>query len=316
MSVQSQIDRINENVANTYSALNEMGATMPEQQNSNNMAATVLTVPRGGTSVQSDWNQTDETAADFIKNKPFGEMETGLDTLVWNASNFSENTPIVLDAFFLASDKVFNVNDLADEGYTMTLSFGGQSSTDTVSKSEILNNEDNIFLDDGFCLVDSIMIIPFDNYDLSALVGDSFIIPQKGIYMGVMLAYYDFTIQFHGITVFSGTKKINDAYIPAITYDKLPKKIILYHDNEGYLYADDTADTSKRMTRAELLRLFETGFVLWSCLTPSGRGYVHTEYAAISQIQAPRYGYASVYTFATINNVGGYRWLYTAEYEG
>lgn len=28
----------------------------------------------GGVSVQSDWNQTDETAADFIKNKPFGEV--------------------------------------------------------------------------------------------------------------------------------------------------------------------------------------------------------------------------------------------------
>lgn len=28
----------------------------------------------GGSSVQSDWNQTDETAADFIKNKPFGEI--------------------------------------------------------------------------------------------------------------------------------------------------------------------------------------------------------------------------------------------------
>lgn len=30
-------------------------------------------VPGGGASVQSDWNQTDETAADFIKNKPFGD---------------------------------------------------------------------------------------------------------------------------------------------------------------------------------------------------------------------------------------------------
>lgn len=28
----------------------------------------------GGVSVQSDWNQTDDTAADFIKNKPFGEV--------------------------------------------------------------------------------------------------------------------------------------------------------------------------------------------------------------------------------------------------
>lgn len=30
----------------------------------------------GGASVQSDWNQTDAAAADFIKNKPFGDMET------------------------------------------------------------------------------------------------------------------------------------------------------------------------------------------------------------------------------------------------
>lgn len=30
----------------------------------------------GGSSVQSDWNQTDETAADFIKNKPFGDVST------------------------------------------------------------------------------------------------------------------------------------------------------------------------------------------------------------------------------------------------
>ena len=32
----------------------------------------------GGASVQSDWNQTDETAADFIKNKPFGDELTEL----------------------------------------------------------------------------------------------------------------------------------------------------------------------------------------------------------------------------------------------
>ena len=76
MSVQSEIDRINGNVASTYSALEEMGATMPEQQNSNNMAATVMTVPRGGTQVQTDWNQKDETAADFLRNKPFGETTT------------------------------------------------------------------------------------------------------------------------------------------------------------------------------------------------------------------------------------------------
>lgn len=33
-------------------------------------------IPGGGTSVQTDWNQTDETAPDFLKNKPFGDVVT------------------------------------------------------------------------------------------------------------------------------------------------------------------------------------------------------------------------------------------------
>lgn len=41
MSVQTEIDRISQNVASTYSALSEMGATLPESQNSNNLAPTV-----------------------------------------------------------------------------------------------------------------------------------------------------------------------------------------------------------------------------------------------------------------------------------
>lgn len=76
MNAQSEIDRITQNVADTYSALEEKGATMPAEQNSDNLAATARSVPAGGTtgvSVQADWNQTDETAPDFIKNKPFGE---------------------------------------------------------------------------------------------------------------------------------------------------------------------------------------------------------------------------------------------------
>lgn len=73
----AELERINGNVASTYAALSEMGATMPEQQNSNNLPGTARTVPQGGgTSVQTDWNQKDETAPDFLKNKPFGDVVT------------------------------------------------------------------------------------------------------------------------------------------------------------------------------------------------------------------------------------------------
>lgn len=40
MSVQTQIDRINQNVANTYAVLQALGADMPAQQNSDNLATT------------------------------------------------------------------------------------------------------------------------------------------------------------------------------------------------------------------------------------------------------------------------------------
>lgn len=44
MSISSEIDRINANVANTYSALEGAGADMPSQQNTDNLPETVLTI--------------------------------------------------------------------------------------------------------------------------------------------------------------------------------------------------------------------------------------------------------------------------------
>lgn len=45
MSVQSEINRIEQNVANTYAVLGEKGATMPSEQNSDNLASTAQTIP-------------------------------------------------------------------------------------------------------------------------------------------------------------------------------------------------------------------------------------------------------------------------------
>lgn len=49
MSVLSEIERIRENVASTYTALSEMGATMPTQRNSDNLPSTTRTVSKGST---------------------------------------------------------------------------------------------------------------------------------------------------------------------------------------------------------------------------------------------------------------------------
>lgn len=48
MSIASEITRINNNIAATYTALSAKGATLPATENSANLASTVATVPSGG----------------------------------------------------------------------------------------------------------------------------------------------------------------------------------------------------------------------------------------------------------------------------
>ena len=45
MSIQSEIDRIKGNVASAYSAIDERGGVMPEEQTSGNLAEAVRSVP-------------------------------------------------------------------------------------------------------------------------------------------------------------------------------------------------------------------------------------------------------------------------------
>lgn len=48
MTIASEITRIQNNIANTYTALSDKGATMPATQNSANLATTVASIPAGG----------------------------------------------------------------------------------------------------------------------------------------------------------------------------------------------------------------------------------------------------------------------------
>ena len=63
-------------------------------------------VPGGGASVQSDWNQTDESSADFIKNKPFGDVSVEImsETEVVGEDDGEGGYMIPLDASLFHSD--------------------------------------------------------------------------------------------------------------------------------------------------------------------------------------------------------------------
>ncbi|MBQ0035517.1 MAG: hypothetical protein KBT35_01220 [Firmicutes bacterium] len=48
MSVNSEINRIQQNIEEAYDSLEEKGATMPASKNTNNLASTIDTIPTGG----------------------------------------------------------------------------------------------------------------------------------------------------------------------------------------------------------------------------------------------------------------------------
>ena len=95
--VQDQIDRINENIADTYAVLETMGAAMPAKRNSDNMAATAASL----TSVEAgEWTPTcpafsAPSAAHGYYTK-IGDMVT----ISWFISGTSDST--ATDSYSLA----------------------------------------------------------------------------------------------------------------------------------------------------------------------------------------------------------------------
>ena len=81
----------------------------------NGLTRTIIKIPKAflpddigsGSSVQSDWNQTDSTASDYIKNKPTISEQVQAD---WNQTNihdksYIKNKPILNDDLFYQSEE-------------------------------------------------------------------------------------------------------------------------------------------------------------------------------------------------------------------
>lgn len=70
MSVESEILRIQRNIANTYAVVAENGGTVPLQPNSENLPAAVSSIPAGGSSSEEVYS-TEETRIGTFLGKPW-----------------------------------------------------------------------------------------------------------------------------------------------------------------------------------------------------------------------------------------------------
>lgn len=94
MSIQSQIDRINTNIANAYDAVDTMGGTLPVTQNSANLPDAIATLA-----------QTDYIQLEWVEGTGVQYIDTGITPndnyiIEMTASNHSNDDT----AFFGAND--------------------------------------------------------------------------------------------------------------------------------------------------------------------------------------------------------------------
>lgn len=275
MSIKTQIDRIEQNVANTYSALQEKGATMPTEQNSDNLAATARSVPTGGgggVSVQADWNQYDETAADFIKNKPFGE------------------TPTVL----------YEGTDLAPmaDGEAYLIELPPLEFAEGVQYTVVIDGEE--YATEGTNIVGIIFIgspVLFGGAD-NGLPFICMLNTDTG--EGTMF------VSFISLTslriVESSIKKIEQKYLPESSI--VLQRNLFDADNARYLYKTQSGDESDRVTLNELRAFAQTGRPIY--LNVNGMWHQPTLIGAYEPLL---YGYVQV-----MMKDGEQEEYYTAEY--
>lgn len=191
-----------------------------------------------GGSVQSDWNQTDSSAADFIKNKPFGDMPTGGDTLYWDGNTEGLVPVDQIDTlgmvYYKLSESTPRMEDIAEGG---SLSAFNTPDGDFVMD---LTVEDYGGL--LFCCSGMVIVIPSDNFEFDDGEGTYLSFSEKGVYFAGS-GGVSFSLTIPGYTGFPVTKKIEEKYLPEPTtfYNAL---------EDSYLYTD--VNCTVKATAAEL----------------------------------------------------------------
>ena len=208
-------------------------------------------VPGGGSkTVQTDWNQTDETAPDFLKNKPFGDVPG--DTLNWDGTwNTNE---LVGELFIRISDAVPTVDDVANG---VLFDFGESIE---VPGEEIQSS----FAEDGFCNFEFLfVVIPQDNYAVDLFGEGDILFPKAGTYSFIELPYLIITIPNY--SGFVATDKINEKYLPDIGWVE-----------QTTVYVGTDADGVVRIYKNEEHTEMLTNVELFALITGRKRVVVHT----------------------------------------
>lgn len=231
MSVQSQIDRINQNVADTYTALAEIGADMPSEQNSGNMAGTARTVKAV---MYAEQELTEDQKLQARENiGASGKVLQSVvipDTLVWDGNTEGLQAFDMMQngvyMFYPVSDKVVTLDELAN-GVII------ETTNPTSGECTELYVNDFALMHTNVYASQSVANLLFVHKDNSTLYGNT--IPKKGVYFLHSAEYgYVSRIKILGYSGFDSPVEVlkckykpiyNAEEVGAIPADDLPSAI-------------------------------------------------------------------------------------------
>lgn len=133
MAVNEQLTRLQNAKSALKTAIEAKGVTVPEDDTIDEYAEHVAAIP---TSVQSDWQQNDETAADYVKNRPGGYTKTtpGYE-ITWDGVVGDKVVVGTGVQLVKVSDRVFTTEELV--GATM---IAGDNSTTLSDNNVVIQN--------------------------------------------------------------------------------------------------------------------------------------------------------------------------------
>ena len=125
--------------------------------------------------MQTDWNQNDTTAKDYIKNRP-GGYEEGFE-ITWDGDTtgrVSITVEGVPGALYKVSDKILTLDQIVGSKFTSV--FGGVPNSTIISSADIIYEDENIIV-----LSDVSLIVAKASGTHLFGVGNIFI-PEAGVY--------------------------------------------------------------------------------------------------------------------------------------
>lgn len=189
-----------------------------------------------GGQVQTDWNQNDTTAKDYIKNRP-GGYEEGFE-ITWDGdttgrpSATAEGMPY---AWYKVSDKILTADQII--GATVTAVQNGVSQSFVVTSDIVVREDYGASISEG-----TIIIATKQGTYVSAMGGPSISIPETGVYFPYMNSV--------GTTVYTSSLSniiahpFDDKYIP----DSIARKAELDSriTEKEVILTSSTTDSTKK----------------------------------------------------------------------